>query len=142
TVRLRSSRTDRRSTVRRCAVALRFTASLRADSRRGYRGSAGGPLRRHPLVGAGRGVCDFFFFQAEDGIRDWSVTGVQTCALPICRSERTARLAREAGLELLASLTDVVEAAEVVLSIVPPDLAVSVAADLAGARLLDRKSVV
>ena len=26
----------------------------------------------------------FFFFQAEDGIRDWSVTGVQTCALPIC----------------------------------------------------------
>src|SRR5260370_28804494 len=28
----------------------------------------------------------FFFFQAEDGIRDSSVTGVQTCALPIsCR---------------------------------------------------------
>src|SRR5262249_56817952 len=27
--------------------------------------------------------CIFFFFQAEDGIRDWSVTGVQTCALPI-----------------------------------------------------------
>src|SRR3989339_963645 len=27
---------------------------------------------------------EFFFFQAEDGIRDWSVTGVQTCALPIC----------------------------------------------------------
>src|SRR5262249_36812752 len=24
-----------------------------------------------------------FFLQAEDGIRDWSVTGVQTCALPI-----------------------------------------------------------
>src|SRR5258706_5839164 len=24
-----------------------------------------------------------FFFKAEDGIRDWSVTGVQTCALPI-----------------------------------------------------------
>src|SRR5437016_57995 len=27
----------------------------------------------------------FFFFQAEDGIRDWSVTGVQTCALPISK---------------------------------------------------------
>ena len=27
--------------------------------------------------------CFCFFFQAEDGIRDWSVTGVQTCALPI-----------------------------------------------------------
>src|SRR5262249_59014886 len=28
----------------------------------------------------------FFFFQAEDGIRDWSVTGVQTCALPIFKA--------------------------------------------------------
>src|SRR5256885_5957858 len=28
-------------------------------------------------------IC-FFFFQAEDGIRDYKVTGVQTCALPIC----------------------------------------------------------
>ena len=27
-----------------------------------------------------------FFFQAEDGIRGWSVTGVQTCALPIWNS--------------------------------------------------------
>src|SRR5256885_8635006 len=27
--------------------------------------------------------CCFFFFQAEDGIRDYKVTGVQTCALPI-----------------------------------------------------------
>src|SRR5260221_9977736 len=27
--------------------------------------------------------CFFFFFQAEDGIRDHCVTGVQTCALPI-----------------------------------------------------------
>src|SRR5258706_9972467 len=29
-----------------------------------------------------------FFFQAEDGIRDWSVTGVQTCALPIYLSSK------------------------------------------------------
>src|SRR6266540_5460864 len=28
-------------------------------------------------------LCVFFFFQAEDGIRDRDVTGVQTCALPI-----------------------------------------------------------
>src|SRR5207248_6984199 len=28
----------------------------------------------------------FFFFQAEDGIRDRTVTGVQTCALPIWRA--------------------------------------------------------
>src|SRR6266511_4561212 len=30
-----------------------------------------------------RNVLIFFFFQAEDGIRDFHVTGVQTCALPI-----------------------------------------------------------
>src|SRR5260370_26867743 len=32
-------------------------------------------------------VLSLFFFQAEDGIRDSSVTGVQTCALPIFGSE-------------------------------------------------------
>src|SRR5206468_2508902 len=36
----------------------------------------------------------FFFFQAEDGIRDLIVTGVQTCALPIC-------FERERGLRAL-----------------------------------------
>src|SRR5690606_40074671 len=30
-----------------------------------------------------RVICFYFFFQAEDGIRDFHVTGVQTCALPI-----------------------------------------------------------
>ena len=33
-------------------------------------------------------MLSFFFFQAEDGIRDIGVTGVQTCALPICHSFR------------------------------------------------------
>src|SRR3989454_5512459 len=32
--------------------------------------------------------CFFFFFQAEDGIRDYKVTGVQTCALPIAGERR------------------------------------------------------
>src|SRR2546430_8754073 len=32
----------------------------------------------------------FFFFQAEDGIRDLTVTGVQTCALPISRGRCSA----------------------------------------------------
>src|SRR2546430_10749894 len=32
-----------------------------------------------------------FFFQAEDGIRDLTVTGVQTCALPISASSRMQR---------------------------------------------------
>src|SRR5206468_9297290 len=34
--------------------------------------------------------CFFFFFQAEDGIRDLIVTGVQTCALPICKTKAEA----------------------------------------------------
>src|SRR6476661_6330331 len=38
----------------------------------------------------------FFFFQAEDGIRDSSVTGVQTCALPISAPRRRRRAARRA----------------------------------------------
>src|SRR6266511_3151837 len=33
----------------------------------------------------------FFFFQAEDGIRDFHVTGVQTCALPIYHGRRQQR---------------------------------------------------
>src|SRR5690606_40799884 len=33
----------------------------------------------------------FFFFQAEDGIRDFHVTGVQTCALPISTPIRPRR---------------------------------------------------
>src|SRR5256885_77657 len=49
-----------------------------------------------PFMASGRARClgeteggvkvlaDVFFFQAEDGIRDYKVTGVQTCALPIC----------------------------------------------------------
>src|SRR5256886_1398093 len=36
-------------------------------------------------------LVDFFFFQAEDGIRDLTVTGVQTCALPASRRFRNHR---------------------------------------------------
>src|SRR2546430_4647232 len=38
-------------------------------------------------------VIYFFFFQAEDGIRDLTVTGVQTCALPIYSFSSTILLA-------------------------------------------------
>src|SRR5256885_7036272 len=38
----------------------------------------------------------FFFFQAEDGIRDYKVTGVQTCALPISPTRRSTRAASSA----------------------------------------------
>src|SRR5256884_5640220 len=38
---------------------------------------------------------EFFFFQAEDGIRDVAVTGVQTCALPICAQMRDVQMTAE-----------------------------------------------
>src|SRR2546427_4859951 len=38
----------------------------------------------------------FFFFQAEDGIRDLTVTGVQTCALPISDVGQSERLLQPA----------------------------------------------
>jgi 3-hydroxyisobutyrate dehydrogenase-like beta-hydroxyacid dehydrogenase len=52
------------------------------------------------------------------------------------RSERTARLAREAGIELLDGLGDVVATADVVLSIVPPSEAGAVASHVRGASLV------
>src|SRR5437879_12706285 len=52
----------------------------------------------------------FFFFHAEDGILDTSVTGVQTCALPICNHELASgqlavRVARRLGLDGTATHT-------------------------------------
>src|SRR2546430_5019305 len=53
----------------------------------------------------------FFFFQAEDGIRDLTVTGVQTCALPIlfndfvddCRGLNIVMCAAAAGCKSIVS---------------------------------------
>src|SRR5205823_9585845 len=39
----------------------------------------------------------YFFFQAEDGIRDKLVTGVQTCALPIAHASSNSDLTARAG---------------------------------------------
>src|SRR5476649_1556071 len=52
-------------------------------------------IRKAPLTTTGapqiKGVgAAFFFFQAEDSIRVHCVTGVQTCALPICEAGRVA----------------------------------------------------
>src|SRR5438046_7572531 len=59
----------------------------------------------------------FFFFQAEDGIRDWSVTGVQTCALPISGDQRDGdvdgkRLARHRVNQLAARRQDAADRLE------------------------------
>src|SRR5256885_5765181 len=51
----------------------------------------------------------FFFFQAEDGIRDYKVTGVQTCALPISRPVAAADRRRERALEREPGAPDRVE---------------------------------
>src|SRR5437879_12365477 len=52
-------------------------------------------------------IC-FFFFQAEDGIRDTSVTGVQTCALPISVSLRSPTtslvLTRPTGIPVFSTM--------------------------------------
>src|SRR2546427_4567237 len=45
----------------------------------------------------------FFFFQAEDGIRDLTVTGVQTCALPIWCQSKANRPGANSGRLLLAA---------------------------------------
>src|SRR5438874_10168108 len=52
--------------------------------------------------------CGFFFFQAEDGIRDLYVTGVQTCALPISGA-RFALLVVGIALDRAAVLVDVLD---------------------------------
>src|SRR2546426_9798457 len=69
-------------------------------------------------------VLFFFFFQAEDGIRDYKVTGVQTCALPIWArrivsgqamtqmTNNIGRLDARRALALFADWTDRIAAGE------------------------------
>src|SRR5207244_5468734 len=50
-------------------------------------------------------ICYFFFFQAEDGIRDDLVTGVQTCALPIYqRGSNSPTRSRRANVPSMPSM--------------------------------------
>src|SRR5437762_8730216 len=59
------------------------------------------------LMGATFDLMFFFFFQAEDGIRDTSVTGVQTCALPISHAvHHVVQAALENLLRLLECRLD------------------------------------
>src|SRR6266542_4378090 len=57
-------------------------AALRRDPEHRDRDLHDLPGAPYPALPA-PGLVRFFFFQAEDGIRDATVTGVQTCALPI-----------------------------------------------------------
>src|SRR5258706_6166739 len=51
----------------------------------------------------------FFLFQAEDGIRDWSVTGVQTCAFRISSRRRHTRLVSDWSSDVCSSDLGLVE---------------------------------
>src|SRR3989442_10571690 len=58
---------------------------------------------------AGMSEISFFFFQAEDGIRDADVTGVQTCALPISLTKRVPKpLVKVAGRPVMDYVMDTV----------------------------------
>src|SRR2546429_4113366 len=57
-------------------------------------------MSESPVKRIGLAWLYFFFFQAEDGIRDVAVTGVQTCALPISRAvQRCGGLCVRPGAE-------------------------------------------
>src|SRR5258708_24415385 len=60
-------------------------------------------IRRHRVHSS---VFCFFFFQAEDGIRDDLVTGVQTCALPICNNRTRDEVIRREFRQYEASWYD------------------------------------
>src|SRR5258706_8520842 len=82
----------------------------------------------------------FFFFQAEDGIRDWSVTGVQTCALPILPVKRVVDYNVKVRVKSDGTGVDI---ANVKMSMNPFDeIAVEEAVRLKEKGVADRKSVV
>src|SRR5690348_17583911 len=58
-------------------------------------------IRSFCLFESGRNFLLFFFFQAEDGIRDGRVTGVQTCALPISNLDAMIAKIAASGAKLL-----------------------------------------
>src|SRR5205085_8869396 len=65
----------------------------------------------------------FFFFQAEDGIRDLTVTGVQTCALPISMTSVKLKADRKRGSpEVIADLRDRLKKAEPILDLEFPQI--------------------
>src|SRR2546422_3269367 len=67
----------------------------------------------------------FFFFQAEDGIRDVAVTGVQTCALPILDAPAAVLLGSIVNASCVAAPGATVNAA-LVVPVTPVALAASV----------------
>src|SRR5256886_5690364 len=75
----------------------------------------------------------FFFFQAEDGIRDLTVTGVQTCALPILP------LAARSDLFTLAAFVGGLSAATAMVIVESVALAIMVSNDIVMPLVLQRR---
>src|SRR5256885_5192848 len=95
----------------------------------------------HPRTSSRLVLC--FFFQAEDGIRDYKVTGVQTCALPICDGVPVVAVPTEHTPDAWWAMA--AHGIKGVLAVgVPPDLLeeLSQKAFPLGVYGLDRKSVV
>src|SRR6266581_1967563 len=69
-------------------VVVALALGFRRDTHDIKTGTVGKPapvFELDLLDGSGRlSLAAYFFYQVEDGIRDGRVTGVQTCALPIC----------------------------------------------------------
>src|SRR5437588_608929 len=95
---------------RAASTTRQLEPAATAPSLRGSGCTLRSPLRAAPGYSSRRsappGRCHGFFFQAEDGIRDHCVTGVQTCALPILlhapRPELEHRLEHVLGPRRLA----------------------------------------
>src|SRR5437588_8861626 len=99
------------------AVAFVAVGSMMAGRLGWLRQSVDGLQATKGLISIAERWCDcVFFFQAEDGIRDHCVTGVQTCALPIF----IARAAERAGLEKSAAVGSTSEAANLLADIAEP----------------------
>src|SRR5256886_10746654 len=75
--------------MERCESGVSMTVMLRSAIPGG--GGASAEISAGMTCYESKGLLEtysYFFFQAEDGIRDLTVTGVQTCALPICSIRR------------------------------------------------------
>src|SRR5438132_453064 len=92
------------------------------------------------LMGCGSRFGLFFFFQAEDGIRDHCVTGVQTCALPICEERHHADGDMAVAIRVMALFT--VATGVVVMAGALTATRYQRLYESAVLRTLDRKSVV
>src|SRR5438067_3054706 len=85
----------------------------------------------------------YFFFQAEDGIRDRNVTGVQTCALPIFRKVTGAAALWSHSRKQIGSYGDVAIRGELIGDAAHPVCEPEYLMDHDnGRRFVDRKSVV